>query len=78
MAVPTQDYHNYFMNDKSEYSTFIGNSRSSDSTYADRFNGFIYDFHIYQIEYSLGMGPYHSGEGGCFDGPGATHCWQVE
>ena len=63
---------NYFMNDKTGYEAYIGNSRDSSTTYANSLKGFIYDFHLYQVKYSARR------TDGCYNGAGADSCWQVD
>ena len=75
-----QNVYNYFMNDKTDYHAFIGNSRASASpdTWEQNLQGFIYDFHIYQVTYLLGSGNDQYGTGlGCFDGSSNNQCWTV-
>ena len=67
--------HNYFMNDKAEYEGLIGNSRTSTSAYEQNLLGFIYNFHVYQVNYTT-LNKYGTGMG-CFDGPAADRCWEV-
>ena len=65
--------HNYFMNDKAEYEGLIGNSRTSTSTYEQNLLGFIYNFHVYQVNYTT-LNKYGTGMG-CFDGSATDRCW---
>ena len=63
---------NYFMNDKTEFEGYIGNSRDSSTTYANSLKGFVYDFHLYQVKYTARR------TDGCYNGSSAEVCWQVD
>ena len=72
----TRYYNYYFINDKSSYNVYLGNSRIAASTFDENLNGFMYAFYVYQGVAS-GNEQYSTGVG-CFDGPGATTCWTVD
>ena len=73
-----QNVYHYFMNDKTDYHAFIGNSRASTSPdiWEQNLQGFIYNFHLYQVKYTLATDQYATGLG-CFDGPQTASCWTV-
>ena len=67
-------FNRYFMNDKSSYNTYIGNSRTAASTFDENLNGFMYSFYVYQ---GAASGTEQS-PGNCSNGPTATSCWTVD
>jgi hypothetical protein len=46
-ATGTKTLTDIFVIDDAGYKTFIGTERSATSTYANQWNGYVYDFHIY-------------------------------
>lgn len=44
--------YGYFMRDDPSWPFYIGTKRTAASTYTERFNGFIYDWHVFQQSYT--------------------------
>ena len=57
---------NKFLMDGTGFNAYIGASRSATTTYADRWNGFVYDFHLYQLKHEISYTTLFAG--GCTSG----------
>ena len=76
-ASTTELFDRYFINDKADYNAYIGSSRSGTTTWEHPLDGFIYEFHLYQVAFA-GANDHYQGGQGCYDGYTSNSCWRAD